>query len=104
MALNTSSGLLAFLPGMPGWAEILVILFIGLLLFGKRLPDVARSLGTSIVEFKKGMRDMKTDIDQAGNDRDRRMEGSSAAPLPRSSEPPSSTSEEPAKSSANTSE
>ena len=38
-----------------GWPEILVILLIILLLFGaKRLPDLARSLGKSLREFKKG--------------------------------------------------
>ncbi|MEX0718117.1 MAG: twin-arginine translocase TatA/TatE family subunit [Planctomycetaceae bacterium] len=45
--------LLAFF--MPGWQELLIVGFIVLLLFGKRLPSVMRSLGTSIVEFKKGV-------------------------------------------------
>jgi sec-independent protein translocase protein TatA len=33
----------------------LVILVIGLLIFGKRLPDVGKNLGKTIVEFKKGL-------------------------------------------------
>ena len=38
-----------------GWGEILVILAVILLLFGaKKLPDLARSLGRSLGEFKKG--------------------------------------------------
>jgi sec-independent protein translocase protein TatA len=49
--------------GMPGWAEIVIIGFVGLLFFGRRLPDVARSLGKSVVEFKKGVRDLKDDVD-----------------------------------------
>ncbi len=40
--------------GFPGWIEIVIILGIILLLFGKRLPGVMNSLGKSIVEFKKG--------------------------------------------------
>ncbi|HUG92578.1 MAG TPA: twin-arginine translocase TatA/TatE family subunit [Planctomycetaceae bacterium] len=42
--------------GVPGWAEILIVLCIALLLFGKRLPATMRSIGSSIVEFKKGIR------------------------------------------------
>jgi len=37
--------------------ELLVILLVALLLFGHRLPSVARSLGQSINEFKKGARE-----------------------------------------------
>jgi sec-independent protein translocase protein TatA len=40
---------------MPGWMEGLLILLAIMLLFGaKRLPDLARSLGKSVNEFKKG--------------------------------------------------
>jgi len=41
--------------GMPGGQEMLIILFIILLLFGaKKLPELSRSLGKSLGEFKKG--------------------------------------------------
>ena len=43
---------------LPGGTEWVVILIVGLLLFGRRLPDVARSIGKSIVEFKKGIREV----------------------------------------------
>ena len=48
--------------GLPGTVEWVVIAVIALLIFGRRLPDVARSVGKSIVEFKKGIRDVKDDI------------------------------------------
>jgi sec-independent protein translocase protein TatA len=47
--------------GMPGPFEIAIIAGIFLLLFSKRLPGVMRSLGSSIVEFKKGIGDQADD-------------------------------------------
>lgn len=38
-----------------GTGEILFILLIALLLFGSRLPEVAKSLGRGVFEFKKGI-------------------------------------------------
>jgi sec-independent protein translocase protein TatA len=49
---------------MPGGWEWILILIVALLVFGRRLPDVARSVGRSIVEFKRGIKDIETDIDQ----------------------------------------
>lgn len=40
-----------------GGSELLVIGLIALLLFGTRLPKLARSLGQSVNEFKQGMKD-----------------------------------------------
>lgn len=42
--------------GRIGWTEILLILAVALLLFGaRRLPEIARSFGKSIQEFKRGI-------------------------------------------------
>ena len=49
--------------GLPGGAEWIIIGLVALLIFGRRLPDVARSIGKSIVEFKKGIKDVKDDVD-----------------------------------------
>jgi sec-independent protein translocase protein TatA len=45
-----------------GYQELLIILLIVLILFGaQRLPDLARSLGSSVKEFKKGVNEARTD-------------------------------------------
>ncbi len=49
----------------PGPMELMIVGVIALLLFGKRLPEVARSLGQGIVEFKKGVRGIEDDVDTA---------------------------------------
>jgi sec-independent protein translocase protein TatA len=53
--------------GMPGGAEWIVIAAIGLLLFGKRLPEVGRSLGKGIVEFKKGLKGVEEEVEAASD-------------------------------------
>ena len=53
--------------GIPGGWEFLVIALIALLLFGSRLPKVAKGLGRSIVEFKKGIKGVGDDIEDASD-------------------------------------
>jgi len=49
-----------------GYPELLLILVIVLILFGaQRLPDLARSLGSSVKEFKKGINEVKEDTSSA---------------------------------------
>jgi sec-independent protein translocase protein TatA len=57
--MMVDSAIFGFL--MPGVPEILIVGAIVLLLFGKRVPGVMRSLGSSIVEFKKGINDTGDD-------------------------------------------
>jgi sec-independent protein translocase protein TatA len=48
-----------------GGPELLVVAFIALLLFGNRLPNIMRSLGKSVTEFKKGVQGIEEEIDRA---------------------------------------
>jgi sec-independent protein translocase protein TatA len=54
-----------------GMQEMIIILIIGVLLFGRKLPEVGRYLGKGIVEFKKGIKGLEDEFE------------SSAAPAPR---------------------
>jgi sec-independent protein translocase protein TatA len=60
---------LALIPGMQGGPEVLIVLFLILLLFGsKKLPELSRSLGKSLSEFKKGKEDLEQEIRQTQKD------------------------------------
>jgi sec-independent protein translocase protein TatA len=49
-----------------GWQEIVLILAVLLLLFGaKKIPEIARSLGKSLNEFKKGQQEGASDAPEA---------------------------------------
>jgi sec-independent protein translocase protein TatA len=50
-----------------GTPEILILLVIGVLLFGRRLPEVGRYLGKGIVEFKKGLKGLEDEVDTGIN-------------------------------------
>jgi sec-independent protein translocase protein TatA len=60
---------LAWTPFDP-W-HLLVLFAIALLLFGKRLPEIGRSLGRGIMEFKKGLKDVQEEMDNVDSDRTR---------------------------------
>ena len=52
---------LAVIPMLGTW-EIVIICAIGILLFGTKLPKLARSIGSTVVEFKKGVRGIEDDV------------------------------------------
>ena len=52
----------------PGPFELIIILVIAVLLFGRRLPEIARGLGKSMTEFKKGIHDVEETKDDIVND------------------------------------
>ncbi len=48
-----------------GPPEMLILLVIGVLLFGKNLPTVGRQIGKGLMEFKKGLNDIKNEVNVA---------------------------------------
>jgi len=50
--------------GMPGPMEMIIIGIVAVLLFGKRLPGVAKSIGQSITEFKKGIKAIEEPLEE----------------------------------------
>ena len=48
--------------GMP---ELIIVGIIAVLLFGKRLPEVAKSLGKSYTEFRRGLADIQSQINMS---------------------------------------
>lgn len=60
--------------GPLGIWELLIILVVVLLIFGpRRLPEMAKGIGQSVREFRKGIRDMKDDF-EAGASKDDKQE------------------------------
>ena len=56
---------------MLGWPEIVMILVVVLILFGaKKLPELAKGLGSGIKEFKKATKDVQDDLQRAIEDDD----------------------------------
>lgn len=75
---------LAFISDFLSPVHLVVIAIFGLLIFGKRLPEVGRGLGRSIVEFKKGLKGIDDDIEEQASrprNRDPYVEGGYRAPI-----------------------
>src|SRR5947199_10864708 len=54
--------LVGFLPNL-GFSEVMVLMVIGVILFGRKLPEVGKYLGKGIVEFKKGLKGLEDEVD-----------------------------------------
>ena len=60
--------MMAFIGGLGG-PEVLVIMIIILLLFGaKKLPELARSLGQGMKEFRKSVKEISEDVAENGSE------------------------------------
>jgi sec-independent protein translocase protein TatA len=57
---------LNFLAWAVGWQEVLVIVVVVLILFGgRKIPELARGIGRGMREFKREMRGVREDLDEA---------------------------------------
>lgn len=75
--------------GPLGIWELLIILVVVLLIFGpRRLPEMAKGLGQSVREFRKGIRDIKNDFEEG-------EKGESASAPPKASSEPKPATEQP---------
>ena len=66
MTCAVSDSLWAILPfGGIGTGEMLVLGILAVLLFGSRLPEMGRSIGRGLMEFKKGLSGIEEEIRSA---------------------------------------
>jgi len=49
-------------PGGIGYLELILIAGVAVMLFGSRLPEVARSVGQSYTQFRKGLNDIQSSV------------------------------------------
>ncbi len=71
-----------FLAWQPGGWELLIVALAALLLFGHRLPEVLRSLGKGISEFKKGMQEAEEELHSPPADVEKKDEGNGSSKHP----------------------
>ena len=77
------SPLFGFFEGLGSPTHLFLLLIIGILFFGKRLPEMGRSLGKGIVEFKKGLKGLEDEIEGTAAPRqDERIQPALEPPRP----------------------
>jgi sec-independent protein translocase protein TatA len=54
--------------GMPGGWEWIIVLVVAVLIFGRRLPEIARGIGKSLTEFKKGVKEAQNEVTKEVDD------------------------------------
>ncbi len=77
--IENLQNVLAFM-GLPGGSEWIIILIVAVLIFGRRLPEIARGLGKSITEFKKGVKETENEVRDAVDEADEIAEASIEPP------------------------
>jgi len=56
----------AFLPSL-GFQEMVLLVIVGLLLYGRNLPEAGRALGKVAAQFRRGFQEFKDQLDREGD-------------------------------------
>jgi TatA/E family protein of Tat protein translocase len=83
--------------GSLGFPELIVIFVIALIIFGPRkLPEIGKSLGKSLAEFKKASNELRSTLEEEIRIEEQREQVKAPAPPPPASTPPATQPEQPA--------